>query len=264
MGAPVSRPEHELPPDMNRSLPNVFLFGDSITETSFEQNGGTGLVFRDRWKRTANILNFGKGGQTTKSLKDYFDFEILHFSAPDLGFPSLRPPLFIAIWLGANDGALPDSPAHVPIDEYEVNLREYVDKIRDEKGWNETRVLLVTPPPIDSRRIHGDDIAACAEAQENKAYLDWKNRRDYAKRVLDVAASYNDRKIQGLDIWTLIVTSALHDLGMEWNEEQLPGCGLPDAKRFPGHHGKGYFTDGLHLGDKVGSNLFTVHTSCRL
>lgn len=265
MGAPQSRPEHELPPDMDERLLNVFLFGDSITETSFDTEGGaspdhaTGMVLRKRWKKKANVVNFGKGGQTTRSLKGYFEDEILHFCAPDLGFEYLTPPRLITIWLGANDGSLPDSPAHVPIDEYECNLHEYVDKIFEEKGWHRTKVLLMTCPPVDRDPNDGNiKIPPTLDPHEGEGYIDWRSRRLYAERVMKVAKSYDDDRVQGLDVWTLFVKSALKDLDMEWDEEKLPGSCLRGAPRFPGSgvHKKGYLSDGLHLGDKVGLKHF--------
>jgi lysophospholipase L1-like esterase len=73
----------------------------------------------------------------------------------------------VVIWLGANDACLPEIPQHVPLIEYEANLRQMVSMIRARaNGGNDIKavteveakaatpkngvhILLLTPPPYD-------------------------------------------------------------------------------------------------------------------
>jgi len=174
-------------------------------------------------------------------------------------------PLFMTIFLGANDAVLPPSSAHVPIDRYEQNLRAYVDVVLDEPAFEGTKIILITPPPINVRAAGPDNLdlgppfasAACEAARSERGYRTYASKRYYAERVMEIAAQYSARtsRVTGLNLWRILVESGLRDVHGDalWDEDILPGSGLPGASEFE----KGIFTDGLHFGSAV--SIFQSH-----
>jgi lysophospholipase L1-like esterase len=75
-------------------------------------------------------------------------------------------PLFVTVFFGANDASLPgdrEHNQHVPVDEYEQNLRTIVTDIVKLRKHRTTPIILMTPPPLDEqawdkycRDEHGD------------------------------------------------------------------------------------------------------------
>ena len=76
---------------------------------------------------------------------------------------------------------------------------------------------------------------------------------------MEIARSFeggsNEERVAGLDMWSMFIQSALAEEGHEWVEGKLPGCGLPGSMGFP----DGWFTDGLHLGQKVSRPRWTLY-----
>ena len=147
---------------------------------------------------------------TTSSLQDYFRTDVLDSTVSKY----TKAPLLITIWLGANDAVLPPSLAHVPLERFEANICEYVNRILTQRGWETTCVLLITPPPVNVRTIsydssdEDDDLGPAVESTMQEI------RRTAENGIF-----------------------------------HRTGCGLPGSKSF----GDGWFTDGLHLGPKVSS-----------
>jgi len=56
--------------------------------------------------------------------------------------------VFITIFFGANDAALPDQDPkkHVPIAEYRTNLEKIVDSAKE--SYPKAKILLIAPPPV--------------------------------------------------------------------------------------------------------------------
>lgn len=161
---------------------------------------------------------------------------------------------------------LPPSHAHVPIDEFETNLRWYINQVLQHEGWRSTKVLLLTPPPISVRvaEAHDNDEeneldlgpatnSAIEElrktASQGRGHLTWASKRKYAERIMAIVQSFESQhNVHVLDVWTILTKKALEEAQREWKEGQLPGCGLPSATNFP----EGWFSDGLHFGSLVG------------
>lgn len=74
---------------------------------------------------------------------------------PDDIDPRTEPLKLVTIWLGTNDAVLPGEAQHVPVAEYEDNLRKTVCHIRI--VYPKARIVLFTPPavtpPFRSREI---------------------------------------------------------------------------------------------------------------
>jgi len=166
------------------------LFGDSITQQSFMPNGW-GASLTDVYQRTADIKLRGYSGYNTRWALRLLD-EV---------FPSDQehPPELVTVLLGANDAALPPplksqlpeaSRQHVPLDEYEDNLRSIVHHLQ-RGSLRSTRVLLVSPPPCDtdawsSHCITSHNLPADAEPNRNH-----ENTARYAAAAVSLGKQMN-------------------------------------------------------------------------
>ncbi|XP_006515241.1 isoamyl acetate-hydrolyzing esterase 1 homolog isoform X4 [Mus musculus] len=121
--------------------PRVLLFGDSITQFSFQQ-GGWGSLLADRLVRKCDVLNRGFSGYNTRWAKIILPRLIRKG-------PGMENPVAVTIFFGANDSSLKDEnpKQHVPLDEYSANLRDMVQYLRSVDVPRE-RVILITPPPL--------------------------------------------------------------------------------------------------------------------
>ncbi|XP_062095870.1 GDSL esterase/lipase At5g45920 [Humulus lupulus] len=122
--------------------PKIYLFGDSITEESFG-DGGWGASLAHHFSRTVDVVLRGYSGYNTR-----WALKVIEkvFPAADHG----EAPLAVTVFFGANDACLPGRCSafqHVPLDEYKRNLHSIVFFLK--KHWPTTRILLITPPPID-------------------------------------------------------------------------------------------------------------------
>ncbi|KAJ4846869.1 hypothetical protein Tsubulata_011873 [Turnera subulata] len=126
--------------------PRIYLFGDSITESSFTP-GGWGASLAHHFCRTADVVLRGYSGYNTR-------WALL---VADKVFPPAEgdshgggAPLAVTVFFGANDACLPDRCSgfqHVPLEEYKQNLHSIVSFLK--KRWPKTTIILITPPPID-------------------------------------------------------------------------------------------------------------------
>lgn len=72
-------------------------------------------------------------------------------------------PVFVTVWLGANDATLPDGPdkvQHVPLDNYRTNLLKIAQGLQS-KAPN-AKILFITPPHVDDSRRNKDRSNASA------------------------------------------------------------------------------------------------------
>ena len=116
----------------------------------------------------------------------------------------------LTIWLGTNDAApLPD-PLHVPKDEYIQNLEHLIDMVKSPSSpyhSPDTRIILITPPPVD---IHREPIR------------DFNVTKSYAEAAKEVGSAL---QVPVADVWTKIWEASGED------EKALPT----------------YLRDGVHL-----------------
>lgn len=263
------------------SLPKIILFGDSLTQWSFlsKDSKGLGDVLTAHFKGRAIVENEGQAGWNSTWLRPTFEHIIERVRNHET-----QSPLLFTIWLGANDAAPPEYAAHVPIAKYEENLRLFVESILSEPKMEQTKVVLITPPPINvpdpSKDENKDEFdlgpavrKAFREAEmEKKGYKTFVNKARYAARVMEIAKSfcksdYRERVV-GLDFWRAVVNfqlkederDGLDEGKIDWKYEELkiPGSGLPGA----GEYREEMFTDRLHLGtlgyDILSAEFFKV------
>ncbi|KAL4624044.1 hypothetical protein GN956_G18866 [Arapaima gigas] len=122
--------------------PKVILFGDSITQFSFQANSW-GSEIANKLSRRCDVLNRGFSGYNSRWAK---------LILPHILDPSCFASDHIAavtIFFGANDSALEDvnPQQHVPLQEYTENLMDMVKQLAS-AGIPADRVILMTPPPL--------------------------------------------------------------------------------------------------------------------
>jgi isoamyl acetate esterase len=174
--------------------------------------------------------------------------------------PFAAPTLLLTIFLGANDACFVGKGNYVPIEKYEANIRDFVDQVLVEDGMAETKIVLITPPPINIPDEEGDDLdigpAGAAvdkiDPKTQMGYRTYMSKKKYGDKIMEIAKSYEHTgQVIGLNLWEALIDAALKDQGRadeseeeRYHEDRLPGCGLKSAKAFKA----GYFTDGLHFG----------------
>eukprot|EP00775_Hariotina_reticulata_P015398 gene15398-biopygen16972 len=144
---PLSIPmANQQPPCLER--PVVLLFGDSLTERSFDPEGGWGASLAHHYVRKVDVLNRGFGGYNSR-----WGMKLLEQVLQQLR-DQKRTVVLMTLWFGANDAALPGRSAerqHVPVAEYTQNLEQMVAMAR---AAGATGLVLITPPPVgDATRI---------------------------------------------------------------------------------------------------------------
>jgi len=98
-----------------------------------------------------------------------------------------KQPILMTIFLGANDASLPDGESkgqYVPLEEYEQNLREMIQELK--QGFPLCEYILITPPPVDNKRI-----SITSRTNDNTG--------KYAKTCIKLA---NELHIPSIDFWT--------------------------------------------------------------
>ncbi|KAJ3416555.1 hypothetical protein HDV05_001292 [Chytridiales sp. JEL 0842] len=137
-------------------MDQIILFGDSITQGSFDPNYiGWGIYISHFYNRKLDVLNRGYGGFNTSWCKTLLP-DILQTSLPSTSsFRQPTPPKIklVTILLGANDAIDPTKGGfpqqYVDVAAYKQNLRVMIEEIK--KVSPVTCVLLITPPPVDKR-----------------------------------------------------------------------------------------------------------------
>ncbi|NWX81492.1 IAH1 esterase, partial [Nothoprocta pentlandii] len=169
--------------------PRVVLFGDSITEHCF-QDQGWGAALANRLVRKCDVVNRGFSGYNTRWAKVILP-RLISKSA------GAESTVAITIFFGANDSALKDlnPKQHVPLEEYAANLKSMVQYLKS-VDITEDRIILITPPPLQES----------AWEKECLAKGDKLNRRnsttgEYAKACVQVA---RDCGTAVVDLWTLM------------------------------------------------------------
>jgi lysophospholipase L1-like esterase len=171
------------------------------------------------------------------------------------------PTPLLTIFLGANDACLaPNRGEYVPLPDFEANIRDFVDQVLTNDEMANTKIVLITPPPINIRKpLPMGPEDSPVDPQKDQGYKTYMSKKKYAEKIMQIAASHEDTsRVVGLDLWKALVNAALKDqdrLGDPdaYDELRLPGCGLDGVEEFK----PGYFTDGLHFDKLVCHTLLT-------
>ncbi|KAI4306405.1 hypothetical protein L6164_029685 [Bauhinia variegata] len=176
--------------------PKIYLFGDSITEGSF-QEGGWGASLTNHFARTADVVLRGYSGYNTRwALKALDTVFPATETSGDSGANDNSSPIAVTVFFGANDACLPDRYAsfqHVPLQEYKQNLHSIVSFLK--KKWPKTHVLLITPPPIDEEGRLRHPFCKNPQGLVERTY---EASGEYARACISVAGECG---IPVVDLW---------------------------------------------------------------
>ncbi|XP_074751759.1 isoamyl acetate-hydrolyzing esterase 1 homolog [Athene noctua] len=167
--------------------PRVVLFGDSITEFSFQENGW-GAALAERLVRKCDVVNRGLSGYNTRWAK---------LVLPRLITKSAESTVAVTIFFGANDSALKDlnPKQHVPLEEYAANLKSMIHYLKS-VDITEDRIILITPPPLQESVWEKECLAKGDQLNRRNA-----TTGEYAHACVQVA---RDCGTDVLDLWTLM------------------------------------------------------------
>lgn len=170
--------------------PKVVLFGDSITQFSFNANGW-GADIADKLARKCDVVNRGFSGYNSRWAKVILPRLINSQNSADNNIAA------VTVFFGANDCALKDKnlQQHVPVQEYSENLKEITSYLAS-VGVSADRVIFITPPPVNEPAwekeciLKGSPLNRCNSAAGQ-----------YAQACV-LAASQCGADV--LDLWTLM------------------------------------------------------------
>lgn len=113
----------------------VLFFGDSITQHGWDTSiDGWVAAFAFHWYRRVDVLNRGYSGYNSRWYE--FDSFSLQFTSSPRGLSLVdqmvisEQPDFITVFFGANDAVDERVLQHVPLSEYESNIRKIVSRIK--------------------------------------------------------------------------------------------------------------------------------------
>ncbi|KAI7360988.1 hypothetical protein KC354_g8426, partial [Hortaea werneckii] len=151
---------------------SIYLFGDSLTQYGYDQSQGFAWVaaLSHHYSRKLNVINAGLSGYSTDKALSILP-EILPLSSSSSSSSSSLPPgqnprsgpsqiKLLVLFFGANDARLPSTgepEQHVPLESFKANLRAMATIRQLRKHHPGTKILLVTPPPVDERLCAQDD-----------------------------------------------------------------------------------------------------------
>ncbi|XP_072490358.1 isoamyl acetate-hydrolyzing esterase 1 homolog isoform X1 [Notamacropus eugenii] len=169
--------------------PQVLLFGDSITQFSFQQ-GGWGASLANNLARKCDVLNRGFSGYNTRWGKIILPRLIRKSS-------NAENIVAVTIFFGANDSALKDEnpEQHIPLDEYVENLKTMIQYLKS-VDVPESRIILITPPPLYESAWEKECIAQGCKLNRMNLVVG-----EYAKACLQVGQNCGT---DVLDLWTLM------------------------------------------------------------
>lgn len=198
----------------------IMLFGDSITQGSWELDGvGARLSFV--YSRKLDVINRGLSGYNTEWAIPVFD-QVFAKKEQQPYVPTVR---LLIIWFGANDSVLPSERQHVPLTQFIANLKHLITMVRSpasEYHSPKTRILLVSPPPVNTYQ-RGADLASRNPPRKCDRVFEFTKL--YAEAVVKVA---REEGVAVADIWFVVWEAAGKD------ERAL----------------REYLLDGLHLNAK--------------
>lgn len=190
--------------------PKVILFGDSITQVSFQPNGW-GAEIANKLARKCDVVNRGLSGYNSRWGKIVLPRFISCQNSADVNIAA------VTVFFGANDCALEDKKPeqHVPLQEYSENLKE-ISRFLTSAGVSADRVIFITPPPIHEPSWEKECILkGCTLNRVNSV------AGQYAQACVQAAGQCGS---DVLDIWTLMQKD-----GQDYSV---------------------YLSDGLHLSEK--------------
>lgn len=173
-----------LPHTHPKVYPQFILLGDSITEGCPRTLAAR---LAEWYSRRLDVINRGFSGYTApmgyENLQQFLPAE----SAPTHIIPKVQ---LMTLFYGANDSCIPGTAQHVPIATY-VSFLKTIINYRALKS-HDTKIILITPPPVDEWQLDGNDRNA-------------EHTAKYARACLQVGQELN---LPVLDLWTIFMQKA--------------------------------------------------------
>ncbi|KAL5113197.1 hypothetical protein ACEQ8H_008935 [Pleosporales sp. CAS-2024a] len=179
-----------------------FLFGDSITQDSYDQSRGFG--FSAALQHGNTLVS---GYNTRQAL------QVLPAIIPSPEQAKIR---FLVVFFGANDASLPDAPnkQHIALDEYKSNLEKIAT--HPAIAAHSPCIIMVAPPPINEHLWWPRDQASGYPSVTRLASA----TKTYADAACEVGAKLD---IPVVNLWRALMDKADFQLDA-WNMgETLPG-----------------------------------------
>jgi lysophospholipase L1-like esterase len=251
------------PNTLLRVRPTILLFGDSITEFAFGANGEVGWasLLSSAYSRRADVLSRGFSGYNTKHALGVLQSTLFGKQQDCCNDESKKrkiggtpneegndvqqvettvPMLFCTVFFGANDASLPTARQHLPLDEYDTNIRRIINAIREKThaahsagtgggrsdGDTKTPIILFTPTPVSSKAW---DYYCTVSSPRPLSPRSNERSQEYGLKIKEI----------GKDMGCAVV-DAFSLLGGNECEEQY----------------KQYLTDGLHLNGEGNKIIF--------
>ncbi|KAM9777811.1 isoamyl acetate-hydrolyzing esterase 1 homolog [Neosynchiropus ocellatus] len=190
--------------------PKVILFGDSITQFSF-QASGWGADLAHKLSRQCDVVNRGFSGYNSRWAKIILPRLIDCQNAAGDNIAA------VTVFFGANDSALEDKnpQQHVPLQEYSENLKE-ISSLLAAAGVTPEKVVFISPPPLHEPAWEKECILKGSPLNRHNSVAG-----QYAQACVQAAGQCGS---DVLDLWTLM---------------------QKDGQDF-----SVYLSDGLHLSEK--------------
>ncbi|XP_036928155.1 isoamyl acetate-hydrolyzing esterase 1 homolog isoform X3 [Acanthopagrus latus] len=170
--------------------PKVILFGDSITQFSFQANGW-GAELAHKLARKCDVVNRGLSGYNSRWGKILLPRIINTQNSADNNIAA------VTVFFGANDSALKDEnpQQHVPVQEYSENLKE-ITRLLASAGVSADRVIFITPPPLHEAAWEKECILKGCSLNRHNSVAGL-----YAQACVHAAGQCGS---DVLDLWTLM------------------------------------------------------------
>ncbi|KAF2634782.1 SGNH hydrolase, partial [Massarina eburnea CBS 473.64] len=176
----------------------ILLFGDSITQQSYDQERGFGFAaaLQNAYIRKLDVVNRGLSGYNTRQA-----LKVLPHLIPSPDEAHVR---LLVVFFGANDASLPqaENNQHVPLDEYKDNLGKIVTSSLVQA--HKPKVVLVAPPPINEHLQWISDQDKSLKSLSRKA----ATTKQYADAAVELGKQLN---VPVINLWTEFMSRAGFD-----------------------------------------------------
>mmetsp|Transcript_14453 Transcript_14453/g.31329 ORF Transcript_14453/g.31329 Transcript_14453/m.31329 type:complete len:291 (+) Transcript_14453:268-1140(+) len=201
----MSGPQIKSAPVLDGPIPFIICIGDSLTEFACQPNGWASHL-QHHFVSRRDILLRGMSGYNSRWLLKCLD-KIVPSQQP---MPQSQHIAAITLLVGTNDAVNPNAKSgpgwpqqHVPVEEFEDNLRIMVEHLASVRNADGSRpiVVVMSPPPQDGEDWHkfmmpmlGDDIGEDEQQQQQQQAELPKQRslatvESYAKAVQRVVGN---------------------------------------------------------------------------
>ncbi|KAI7230968.1 hypothetical protein KC330_g6668 [Hortaea werneckii] len=191
---------------------SIYLFGDSLTQYGYDQSQGFAWVaaLSHHYSRKLNVINAGLSGYSTDkalsilpNILPAVPSTTAAATSSSLGAKNETSQIkLFVLFFGANDARLPstgDPEQHVSLESFKANLRAMATLPQLREHHPGSKVLLVTPPPVDERLCEADDAGKGIFHPRRTA----ETTAMYAQAVRDVGAEVGGvgADVAVLDLW---------------------------------------------------------------